>query len=106
MGNRFPLSELEKHLPEKQKQQPAQQEKETRKRALFYLNPAIFLWMARGKFEVVDNSLPPDVQLVGANFDHQRNLFVVCVESSEFKGVPEGEVLPEIAAPHIRRLEE
>lgn len=76
------------------------------RRAFFMVGPEQLLVLAVGKYEVVENPLPTDVQFRGANFDFVRQVFVVCVESESFEEVEEGKMLPEVAPPLIRRCED
>jgi hypothetical protein len=74
------------------------------RRAILQVTPEFFMWIATGAFEVVMQPLPPDAKLVGAFYDHHRNLFGVVIESQEFEEVREGAILPTLHPPFFERL--
>lgn len=84
-------------------EQPTQESAE-RRLARFSITPEIFVSLGRGVFEVIDNSLPDDVSVVGAFYDEGRHQFAVIVESDSFDPVGDGKQIPEVRAPTIRRV--
>jgi hypothetical protein len=58
----------------------------------------VLLSFVRSGRPVRFSGLPADARLVGANYDVNANQFVCLVESVAFALVPDGEVIPEIAA--------
>ena len=71
-------------------------------------NPELLLMMGRGRFEVVDNALPDDVELVSASTDVRwaYQEIVLTVKSESFAVVPEGAEIPILPPTAIRRLSE
>lgn len=84
--------------------EPGDRAEQGRRLARFSITPEIFVALGRGVFEVVENSLLDDAHLVGAFYDDSRHQFAVIVESERFDPVGDGEPLPEVKAPTIRRM--
>lgn len=80
------------------------QESAGRRLARFSITPEIFVSLGRGVFEVFENSLPGDVEVIGAFYDEGRHQFGVIVESDSFDPVGDGEQIPEVKAPTIRQV--
>lgn len=86
------------------KEQGDRAEARGRRLARFSITPEVFVWMGRGQFEVISNPLPLDSSLVGAFYDESRHQFTVIVESDSFAPVADGEAVPEVQAPSVRRI--
>jgi hypothetical protein len=70
--------------------------------------PELLIMMGRGRFEVVDNALPDDVEIVSVSTDVRwaYQEIVLTVKSESFAVVPEGAEIPTLPPTVIRRLSE
>jgi hypothetical protein len=80
-------------------------EADARRLARFSITPEIFLLFSSGWFEVVANPLPADAQIVSAFYDPPRHCFTVVLHSEAFAPVQKGAEIPDVQAPHIKRIE-
>lgn len=71
----------------------------------YHIAPEILIDFGSGKFEVVEDSLPRDAQIVGAGYDNQYDRFFVNVQSEEFEPIASGCAIPVHNGPTIQRLE-
>jgi len=77
-----------------------------RRLARFLISPELVACLGVGKYEVVENSLPADVVVVGSFIDEKYHAFSVTLCSKEFEEVLEGKLIPIVPCPMIRRIED
>ena len=66
--------------------------------------PELLLTLTQGRFEVIENAIPPDARLRGVAYDADRGAVSLMIEHPSFAPCAEGEVLPILAPPRVRRL--
>lgn len=71
----------------------------------FLVSPELIMMLGSGKYEVVENPLPEDIELQSAYYSERERAFCVVMHSEEFEPVTGGDI-PLVDRPTIRRLEE
>lgn len=77
--------------------------KERRLRVM-YVTPELVAMFGVGRYEVVKDSLPDDVEVVSGFWDSQRHCFAVCVAHPSFDPVEKMATIPPVESPQIERL--
>ncbi len=67
--------------------------------------PQILMFLGSGKFEVIENQLPEDANLVRSYYDADGDHFVLVIASDTFEPALWGIDIPILEPPAIRRLE-
>lgn len=78
-----------------------------RKRAILRITPEFLGRFFIGNREIhvrIHGGLPKDAGFIGAWYNHERNTFDLCYESKKFEDTPEGQELPVLPRPEIKKL--
>lgn len=75
------------------------------RRARMLITPEALLTLGMSRYTVISSELPDDAHIINSGYDLERNCFVLILESEFFAPVREGDLLPDVAPPTIKRID-
>jgi hypothetical protein len=68
------------------------------------VSPDVIVHLGSGAFRVIANELPPDVSIVRAGYDQERDVFSIVLFHQSWDDLQVGDKIPQVQAPVIERL--